>query len=178
MKPHMREEFKRSFAEYLSKPEWQWNFVAHQTFDSDKYKLTAGLVEWSWGHFMRNVARDAMMNYGFCFAERGRMGRLHWHALVNINHNLYGYPSRVDLQDEQRNKFGFFSLIPHWRYPNPELMADKGVATGVSTYLSKYVAKEAFSDDATWDFTGFLGGSLVDSRRIARAIGVDRPRVD
>jgi len=94
MKPHMREEFKRSFAEYLSLPQWQWNYVTHQTFDDKKHKLTAGLVDWSWNHFMRNVARDAMMTYGFYFAERGRMGRLHWHALVHIKHNVLGQPLR------------------------------------------------------------------------------------
>jgi len=175
MKPHMREEFKRTFSEYLSKPQWDWNYVAHQTFDSGKNNLSAGLVEWSWNHFMRSAAREAMMCYGFYFAERGATGRLHWHALVHIKHNLLGLPLRSELQAGQRDLFGFFSLIPHWENVTPAMKSGHAVARGIATYLTKYVAKDAYSDDATWDFTGFMGGSMVDSRRIARAIGVDRP---
>lgn len=173
MEPHTRHEFKRTFSEYLSLPEWDWTYVACQTFDDDKYHLSHSLIPWSWAHFMQEAAREALMNYGFFFAERGKGGRLHWHALVHIRPNLFGLPRRHELQAEQSNKFGFFQLVPYQtqgtRLHSP---AVEKIATGIATYLTKYVAKDTWSDDATWDFSGFLGGSRADSARIARAIGV------
>lgn len=173
MEPHTRSEFKRTFSEYLSLPEWDWTYVACQTFDDDKHHLSHSLIPWSWGHFMREIARDAIVNYGFYFAERGRMGRLHWHALVHVRSNLLGQPRRHELQAEQSNRFGFFQLVPFIAQDTRmHSLAVAKIATGIATYLTKYVAKDTWSDDATWDFTGFMGGSKVDCGRIARAIGL------
>lgn len=173
MQPHMRNEFKRTFSEYLSLHEWDWNYVACQTFDQNKHHLSHSLVPWSWGHFMREAARESPMNYGFYFAEKGKMGRLHWHALVHISKDLLGLPLRHDLQGLQTEKFGRFQLVPYWNQEEGLIrLAVNKIATGIATYLTKYVAKDTWSDDATWDFTGFLGGKQADSKRIRRAIGL------
>jgi len=55
-------------------------------------------------------------------------------------------------------------------------VAVAGVATGIANYLTKYVAKEANGGDATWEFTGFLGGIEADSKQIMAASGVDASR--
>lgn len=176
MEPHKVSIFKQSFADFISLSAWQWNWVAHQTFrpriiDDVEQKLYPSLIAWSWHHFMRTIARDAMLNYGFFFAEKGKFGRLHWHAVLHVKENLFGNPRRTDVWEEMHDKFGRCRFEP---YMGAHLGPAKRVSTGISNYLCKYVAKEVNTDNATWDFTGFMGGSTADSARIGRLIGIEQ----
>lgn len=175
MQPQNVRHFKQSFARFLSLPEWQWSWVCHQTFDSRKVgdengKLYPSLIPWSFHHMMSEIARSAMLNYGFYFAERGALGRLHWHAIVHVKENLLGQPRRSEIWKEQFSKFGRCRFEPYTGLDNPVLGR---VSTGIANYLCKYVAKDVFSEDATWDFAGFMGGSTADSKRIGRLIGIE-----
>ena len=175
MQPHKIGHFKQTFADFLSLSDWKWSWVCHQTFDSCKVgdengKLYPSLIPWSWHHMMATIARDAMLNYGFYFAERGKMGRIHWHAIIHVKEDLFGHPRRSAIWDEMFRKFGRCRFEP---YQGPDNWCFKRVSTGIANYLCKYVAKDTYSDDATWDFTGFMGGSTADSGRIGRLIGID-----
>jgi len=175
MQPHQFQLFKQTFAEFLSLPAWKWSWVVHQTFDDCKVRPSPSAIPWSWSHFQRTIARDAMMNYGFYFAERGKVsGRIHWHALVHVKENLLGQPRRRVVWKEMFDTFGRCSVHPYLGpYQGASALTIKRLSTGIATYLTKYVAKDSYSDDATWDFTGFMGGSTADCGRIGRLIGID-----
>lgn len=123
---------------------------------------------------MYELARTACMNYGFVFEERGKFGRLHWHALVHVKQNLFGDPKMQDLWGHMYERYGR-NLIECY---NPCAQSSPGggdsdrMSTGIASYLTKYVAKCSESDNTWWDFEGFMGGSRADTWRIASAIGL------
>ncbi len=174
MQLHNSSNVKAAFASYLSQSEWKWNWVVHQTFDEHKCDLYPSILGYSWREFMREIARNAMMNYGWCFAETGKLGRLHWHALVHVKEDLLRRPSRTEIWAHMFRKFGRNRIEPY-KAGQRELgwIATKEMSDGISRYVAKYLAKETCLDNAWWDFGGFLGGKQADSKRIARAIGLD-----
>jgi len=173
MQPLPMNDVKAEFASYLSRPEWGWNVVAHQTFDEHKCYITDTVCLRSWNSFLEYVGREANVVYGWMFGEHHKSGNPHWHAICKIEENLFGMPRRKMVWAHQYEKFGRFRLEP--LRPDGNLMGDistKTVSDGVSRYLVKYVAKEAFRGDATFDFGGFLGGKPADPKQICTAIGL------
>lgn len=174
MEPQTGETFKDVFGQYLSRKAWDWTWVVHQTFGDLKTKIYPKIVEHSWRHFMHTVAREAVMNYGFCFAEKGATGRLHWHALVHVKKDLFGLPRMTDVWEDMFIKYGR-NKLELYNCPGEaaNMSYGDGITRGIAAYCTKYVAKDTWSDDAWWDFDGFMGGSKVDCQRIRDAIGLD-----
>ena len=171
---HSFQKVKSAFAEYLSLPEWDWDWFITQTFDPKKFKrarngrllVPTNITVNSWKDFIRFTGSTANACWGFMFGELHRSGMPHWHALVHVQANLFDQPSRTDMWRHMWHRYGRFEARPY----EPAKFQD---VAGACSYLTKYVAKEAFQDDATWDFKGFLAGSEADSRQIVRACGVD-----
>jgi len=177
MQLHKWSSVKEGFSAYLSQPEWDWSWVVHQTFDEYKCDLYPSILGFSWREFMREIARTAQMNYGWCFAETGKLGRLHWHGIVHVKTNLLRQPLRKTIWQHMFNKFGrnrIEAYIP--RTSETYWIGNHRMSNAVGRYLTKYIAKESFLDNAWWDFEGFMGGNQVDSARISRAIGLPRFR--
>lgn len=177
MQTQLTNEFKQEFARYLSQPEWQWNWVITQTFDNRKQSQYSTLSLHSWRYFMFELARTACMNYGFVFTEGVKSGRMHWHAIVHVKSNLLGQPEMDEMWLYMFKRYGR-NLIEGFRDTQGSLSAvDRDPeASPIASYLTKYVAKESFSDDTSWDFEGFLGGRRADTGQIARAIGLPTSR--
>jgi len=173
---------KKSFADYLSRPEWNWSWFHTQTFDVHKcgYRKRNGrlavhreICNESFGRMMNVIAKQAVIVYGFAFGELHRNGFPHWHALLHVKSNLFGQPRRVDVFDYMFRKYGRNKLLEY--VPNQNVQVSEGVACvsdGVARYLCKYVAKEAAQGDAWWDFKGFMGGCEADPSQIAAVTGV------
>lgn len=113
------------------------------------------------------------MLYGWMFAEKGKMGRLHWHAIVHIQQNLFKEPNWGQIRDGMFDKYGRVTVESY--KPGADVLIQQdaaGVATAVSRYLTKYVAKDSAGGDTTWDFGGFMNGSEADASQLCSAIGV------
>ncbi len=113
------------------------------------------------------------MIYGWVFAERGQMGRLHWHAIVHVSPNLLGQPSWGDMVDGMFQKYGRVVIETYKHCPVVTRNRDTvEVGTRLAKYLTKYVAKDASGRDAWWDFGGFMSGREADAAQLCSAIGV------
>jgi len=167
-------DFKDEFAEYLSNPRWGFNWYVTQTFDSQKVNPYSRICEHSWRFFNNQLALTSSAHWGWMFAERGKgNGRLHWHALMHVEKNLFDQPERGEIWSAMHKKYGR-NLILEYSPGDQRILRDcKFVATGVSCYLTKYVAKEANGGDATWDFMGFLSGKEAATKELHAIIGVD-----
>lgn len=166
------ELIKQSFADYLSKPYWDWSWYCTQTFDWKKLakrKFYARLHEHSWRFFLSRLQETCSISYGFCFAESHKSGKMHWHALVHVTENLLGQPRRKDIWRAMYRKYGYNQILP-FKSIGLELAVDS-VSTGVARYLTKYVAKEAAQDQAWWDFGGNISGRPAEAAQIRDAIG-------
>jgi len=175
MEPQTARPFNDQFAEYLSQPAWRWSWFVTQTFDDLKQKPYPAMVKHSWRFMMYEIARSAGCTYSWVFAEIGRFGRIHWHALVHVTPNLRNEPNIDEVWNYMYKRYGRCHLDPingpdKGQYPHPCIEK----AQGVTAYLTKYVAKDQFQGSTYWDFMGFLGGSLADSRRIQSAIGLPK----
>ena len=163
-----------SLAAWLSSPTWDWTWVVHQTFDEKKCTLGRGLVLHSWRSLMREIAKDATINYGFCFGERGALGRIHFHALVHMTPSIFGYPVIDEIGPAMYALFGYCRIEPFIGGLNERghLSIEK-MSGGVARYLTKYIAKEAGYHDSTWDFEGLISGRVATGEQLKRAIGMD-----
>jgi len=165
---------KQAFEIYLSKPEWDWTWVIHQTFDPYKAPAYSRICEHSWRDLVRTTGATANACWGFMFAETHLSGLPHWHALLHVQENLLRQPSRKSVWRHMFNRYGRMAIRPF----KPCQATDPGVAIGrmshgIARYITKYVVKEHARRDATWDFMGFLGGKYADPRQIVDACGVD-----
>lgn len=163
------ELIKDSFADYLTKPFWDWSWYATQTFDPRKVNPYKRLCEHSWRFFLSRIAETACMSYGFCFSETHRSGMRHWHALVHVRTNLLDQPQRKDIWTRMFTKYGRMEIQPY--KPGNFDHTIKTVSSGIARYLTKYVVKESARDDAWWDFNGNISGSEADPSEIMAAIG-------
>lgn len=160
---------KDSFADYLTKPYWNWSWYATQTFDPEKFGAYPRLHEHSWRYFLNQISKTAAISYGFCFAEAHKSGKMHWHALVHVTENLLGQPRRKDIWQKMFWKYGYNQILP---FAHTELQERANcISTGIARYLTKYVAKEAARDQAWWDFNGNISGKDASAIEIRDAIG-------
>ena len=160
---------KDSFADYLSKPYWNWSWYVTATFDPQKQVQYPRLAEHSWRFFLSRIADTAAMSYGWAFAESHKSGSMHWHAIVHVSENLLGQPRRKDIWEAMFKKYGRCE-ISAFRPTNLQLGINT-VSYGVARYLTKYVAKDAATGEAWWDFAGNISGLEADSKQIRDAIG-------
>jgi len=167
---------KEAFADYLSKPYWNWSWYCTATFDPSKMPQYKRIAEHSWRFFLSRIADTASISYGFCFSETHRSGATHWHALVHVTENLLGQPQRKDVWKQMFDKYGRNQILP-FKASNFSHTIDT-MSTGVARYLTKYVAKEAASDQAWWDFGGNISGSEANASQIRSAIGAPMARKD
>jgi len=173
--PHNMRQVKEAMAEYLSLPNWNWDLYITQTFDDKKCKQYNKICEHSWRYFMNYVGKQSSMAYGWMFAEKGKSGRLHWHALVHIDLNLFQRPSKEEIWAVMYRKYGR-NTVDRCELVFKSLEgAEDAQAAGVALYLTKYVAKDSFGGDATWDFEGFMGGSQASAAEICVQIGLNLP---
>jgi len=171
MQTRKAENFKSEFAQFLSLPQWRWNWVVHQTFDDLKQSQYRSICQHSWRYFMNGTGSGSALCYGFCFQERGKFGRLHWHALVHVEPNFRGQPTRKQIWSYMFKRYGRSQILQFDpTIINPKMGVENSLALPVADYLTKYVAKESFCDNTWWDFDGFLGGYRVGARRIQDAI--------
>jgi len=164
---------KGEFSSYLSNPKWGWNWVVTQTFDEYKVPIHANIVRDSWNDFLREVGRHANVVYGWMFGERHTSGRPHWHAICRVDTNLFDQPRRKDIWLYMFDRYGRNRIEPF--KSQQKLMcnlASRTVSDGIARYLTKYVAKSAFQEDATWDFGGLLSGCEADTKQIRAAVGL------
>jgi len=166
------ELIKKSFADYLSKPYWNWSWYCTATFDPKKAPQYPRLAEHSWRFFMSAVGQTSPMSYGFAFAESHKSGAMHWHALVHVAENLLRQPRRKDIWERMFAKYGYCQLLPY--IGGPVALEVDSVSTGVARYLTKYLVKEATQDQAWWDFRGNMSGHEADAADIMSAIGAPR----
>jgi len=167
--PQTYDELKQSFSDYLSRPSWDWSWYVTQTFDPKRWKDYPRLAEHSWRFFLNMLSREAMMTYGFVFAEPHRNGRMHWHALVHVRENLIGQPRQKSSWEAMEAKYGYCQIETYCR--SQRLRPEDEVGSAIARYLSKYVVKEASRDQAWWDFSGNISGSDADTQQIMSAIG-------
>jgi len=182
MEPHITNGIKDSLANYLSDPRWRWNWVLTQTFDPSKPSLTywhdtrkerrfrGGLVLSSWRAVLAKIAETASINYGFVFGEQHKNGNPHWHAVMHVTENMWNEPRRKTIHEWCLETYGRSRITP-CAPENIEIRA-RHVSDGISRYLTKYVAKEAHGDHATWDFGGFASGSAVEPEWLIREVGI------
>jgi len=173
MQPQNMAVVKEDFSSYLSKSEWQWNWVVTQTFDEYKVPLHQNLVSDSWHDFLDEVGKHANLVYGWMFGEKHKSGRPHWHAICRVDTNLFEQPRRSEIWRYMYDRYGRNRIEPF--KSQQKLMCNiraRNVSDGISRYLVKYVAKEAFREDATWDFAGILSGCEADTRQIRAVIGL------
>ena len=176
MQPHMMNEFKASFSSYLTDPKWKWNWVVTQTFDTDKVPLHRSIVRESWQDMLGKIGKNSSCCYGWVFGETGRMGRVHWHAILHVQENLFGDPSRRQIWEQMFDKYGRCSITAYvCNQREIGNIATKTISDGIARYLTKYVVKDTFSDDAWWDFDGNLAGRWAAPARIMRVIGMTPP---
>jgi len=186
MEPHLLIRVKASLARYLSDPRWNWNWVVTQTFDPSIPSLTyfhstanerrfrSGLVDQSFLAFLTEIADSALVCYGFCFGEQHKSGAPHWHALVHVKEDIFGRPRRRQLWGHMKENYGRNRIEP---YLSADLTGrvhnvQDHVITGIASYLTKYVAKEAYRDEATWDFRGFIGTGEAQPGEICDLVGI------
>jgi len=170
--PHNMCDVKGAMAEYLSLPEWDWTWFVTQTFDDYKSKPYPKICEHSWRYFLRLIGEPADQAYGWMFSERGKSGRLHWHALVHVSVNSRKDPKARNVWDTMYHKYGRCQVLEYVAGDSRLTQDLRHCAVGVSHYLTKYVAKQSHGGDATWDFGGFIDGCEADSAQLSRAIGV------
>lgn len=182
MEPHTRSRIKDSLSNYLTDRRWQWNWVLTQTFDPSKPSLTywhetrkerlfrTGLVLHSWNKVLAEIALRTWMVYGFVFGEQHKNGNPHWHALLHVRENAFKAVRRTSIHKWCLEEFGRNRITP-MASENLEVRVDH-MSDGISRYLTKYVAKEADGDHATWDFGGFLNGSKAETKQITDRVGI------
>ncbi len=176
METHNTADVKVAFSSYLTLPEWNWNWVAHQTFDDGKVPLHRNIVKESFEDLLNEIARTSMLCYGWCFGETGYGGRVHWHSILHVGVNLFGQPRRKDIYEFMFKKYGRMSITPY--VGNQREMgniATKTISDGIARYLTKYLVKGSHTQDAWWDFQGNLGGYPAVTSRIMRVIGMTLP---
>jgi len=175
---HQIQNVKVAMQEYLSLPQWNFTHYITQTFDDRKCRPYSKICEHSWRYFLNTFGRDASMIYGWVFAERGKSGRLHWHAIVHISPNLLGQPTQRELWEGMFSKYGR-NVTEIYKPENPVLRASDAIwlGTRLAGYLTKYVAKDAGGNDAMWDFGGFMSGREADAAQLCSAIGVPTARL-
>jgi len=167
--PQNLELLKSSFADYLSKPYWNWSWYCTATFDPLKVPQYKRIAEHSWRFFLSRIADTSSMSYGFCFSEAHHSGATHWHALVHVTENLLGQPRRSDVWKAMFDKYGRNQILP---YEEADMeLAVNSISCGVARYLTKYVAKEAANDQAWWDFGGNISGRDATVKQIMGALG-------
>jgi len=174
---HTMSNVQGAFAEYLSQDQWKWTHYITQTFDDLKCRPYSKICEHSWRYFLNSVGREASMVYGWMFGEKGKSGRLHWHAIVHITPNLLGEPTQEHIWQSMYAKYGR-AVVEIYEPGIPVLQEADAifVAMKVASYLTKYVAKDSAGGDATWDFGGFMGGHEADAAQLCSAIGVPTAR--
>lgn len=172
--PQSYEQIKDAFSDYLSMPYWDWTYFITQTFDPKRYKKSySRLCEHSWRFLCNRLMEQSILSYGFAFSESHKSGYRHWHALIHVTPNLFGQPTWKEIKDAMLKKYGRIQ-IDNFKPDNWMLTGDRQIMTisnGVSRYLTKYVAKEAATGEAWWDFNGNMSGSEADCAEILAAIG-------
>lgn len=119
---------------------------------------------------MKQLNRTAVASYGFVFGERGRMGRLHWHALVHVSQNILDQPEIKAMWEWGMEHYGRNSIFPYCHQVD---VYAGFCATSLARYLTKYVAKDVQETNLYWDFTGYMGGRMADSKQIAHGFGFE-----
>jgi len=184
MEPHTLSLVKSSFSDYLTRPEWHWSWFATQTFDYNKcgYLRRNGcrdvhseICQESFGRMLGEIAKTAVMVYGFAFGELQQSGRPHWHAVVHVTTDLFDGPRRLDIWKYMFRMYGRSDIREVQTGQSVQVAEGVGkVSDGISRYLTKYVAKESATGQAWWDFRGFMSGSEADASAIAAVTGVGR----
>lgn len=172
MEPENLPEVKRAFEYYLSNPLWNWNWVLTQTFDPDKVPMHRNICRDTFRTTMDLISVGAIMAYGFAFGEQHRSGLPHWHAILHVETNLFGAPTRRSIWQRNFSEWGRNRIEPFRARVNFASLDSACVAHGIARYLCKYVAKDSVGDQAWWDFDGNIGGLRVDAARIAHTIGL------
>jgi len=127
----------------------------------------------SFGRMLREIAKTATMVYGFAFGELQQSGRPHWHAVVHVTPDLFDGPSRQDVWRYMFRMYGRSDIREVQAGQSVQVGEGiKNVSDGISRYLTKYVAKEAATGQAWWDFKGFMSGKEADPSAIAAVTGV------
>jgi len=183
MSAEMMSTVKKAFAAYLTRPVWNWSWLVTQTFDIHKCGYTKSdgklafhsrLIQESWEVFLDEVSCHAGLVYGFVFGEAHKSGAPHWHAVVHASDGLLGVPRWGRIRERCYDRFGRirFSVINKGQ----SIQMSEGVravSDGVSRYLCKYVAKDANTSHAWWDFSGCIGGCFADTGQLARELDLD-----
>jgi len=174
MEPRERSIVKAALIEYLSLTCWGWNWVVTQTFDSEKVPLHRDICKDAWTDLLARTGRDATSCWGFVFAENGAVnGRAHFHALVSVQVNLFHQPMRNEVWKHMFDKYGRCRIEPYIQMEDVKRVnATTTIGSGIARYLTKYVVKGSESEDAYWDFGGFLGGRPTTAAQLCSAIGV------
>ncbi len=184
------EHFREEFEAWLSNETWRWTTYATLTF-AKPMRSDALRFARAWVRF---IARTASEVWGFCFQEAHSDGqRLHVHCLLSVKVNLLQQPSNREMWSWWYQKFGRCLIVTiderkhkaksrtrplsnmHKRYL--EIQDHQKVVsefvTPLSTYLTKYMVKEAHLDTFDWDFYAFSSGFELTSDEFKRYLGVD-----
>lgn len=176
MSPRITDEYKDSFASWLTRPEWRWSWVACQTF-KPQFQSWINVVRDSWKEYCGEIAKSAICNYGFCFGEVTLQSRPHWHALLHVKENLFGDPRRKTIWKYAFNRWGRNTITPYRGGLKEQGHIEiRKVSDGIARYCAKYLAKGTNRQDAWWDFQGFISGKEVDPKQLVRELGL--PRAD
>lgn len=182
MEPRTLDLVKKSFSDYLTRPEWEWSWFMTQTFDFHKcgYRKRNGkldvhreICEESFQRMMEFIGKTATICYGFGFGELHKSGRPHWHAVVHVGMDLYSQCTRESVWEYMFKMYGRNTIAEVM--PCQGLQVHSGTALisdGISRYLTKYVAKESATGQAWWDFKGYMSGSEADPSQIAAITGI------
>ncbi len=161
----MSKELQCRFAEWLSSATWKWTTYGTLTFSRPMRKDALRFAR-AW---VRNIARTAAAVRGFCFQETHSDGqRLHVHCLLSVRRNLLGQPSNEAMWRWWFQRFGR-AVITDFRATERPPAASGSPQTNqlafdqLSSYLTKYVVKEASAGGFDWDFYSFADGKEMDA---------------
>jgi hypothetical protein len=178
---HTSSDTQALFEDYLSQPEWGFNWFITQTFD--KYKcgyirrdprrfdlaLHREIVMESWNFFVDIVGKEANACWGWMFAEQHVSGQPHWHSMFHVQESLLGAPRRDDTWRRMFDKYGRCEIKPIRGFTDSSVYVE---GCGLARYLTKYVAKDQGRGQDTYDFKGFLSGREATAKEIFRASGL------
>jgi len=173
--PHNMLDVKGAFAEYLALPQWNWSWFITQTFDDYKQTPYPKICDHSWRSFCTLVGKKSSLFYGWMFSERGKSGRLHWHALAHVTFRTKPGLDGITIAqvwDRMFHKYGRCQILEYKQGDVRFSENERHVGYGIGHYLTKYVAKSSHDGDATWDFTGFIDGVEATASRLCSAIDV------
>jgi len=164
---------KEEFAEWLSRETWNWTTYATLTF-SQPMRKDALRFGRAWARF---IARTAGELWGFVFQEMHSDGqKLHLHCLFSIRQNLLSQPTNEEMWSWWFRKFGRAQVVDYRHLvrerpiqsPSPHQIIVKKFVTPLASYVSKYVVKEAFSGEFSWDFMAFADGNELTPEQFRR----------